>query len=280
MSPMVVQCSACRTEFELDPSKVPVAGVRARCSVCNSVIVVPARTDTGVLEAPAPASATAPAAGRASEAAPEAAREATSEAASEPAPESASEPAPAAGTIPGATQLGAPADATGVPDERAARTVQSTGYGVPHGVTEGVTPSLAPLAAPTSPPQSPLPASVSVSPSPSGDLNGRLTPPAGVATVAAADHTAVKRSINPFLSKDPSLRAKRLARALVSDIVAYHPAKHAEGLREGSLKTLFRDEIKKSYEEYVDQVGREFAESTSHFQDALNDVLAAGRKLF
>jgi hypothetical protein len=27
-------------------------------------------------------------------------------------------------------------------------------------------------------------------------------------------------------------------------------------------------------------VGREFAESTSHFQDALNDVLAGGRKIF
>jgi hypothetical protein len=98
--------------------------------------------------------------------------------------------------------------------------------------------------------------------------------------VAQADHTAVKRSINPFLSKDPSLRAKRLARALVSDIVAYHPAKHAEGLRDGTLKTLFRDEIKKSYEEYIDQVGREFADSKKYFEEALNDVLAGGRKLF
>ena len=90
------------------------------------------------------------------------------------------------------------------------------------------------------------------------------TPIAGVPTVA--DHSGVqKRPINPFLSKDPSLRAKRLARALISDIVAYHPAKHAEGLRDGTLKTLFRDEIKKSYEEYVDQVGRGFAESSAHF---------------
>ena len=53
---------------------------------------------------------------------------------------------------------------------------------------------------------------------------------------------------------------------------------HAEGLRDGTLKTLFRDEIKKSYEEYVDQVGREFASSTTHFQDALNDVLAGGQE--
>jgi hypothetical protein len=82
------------------------------------------------------------------------------------------------------------------------------------------------------------------------------------------------------LAKDPSLRAKRLARALVSDIVAYHPAKHAEGLRDGTLKVLFRDEIKKSYEEYVEQVGREFAETSTHFQEALNDVLAGGKRLF
>lgn len=62
--------------------------------------------------------------------------------------------------------------------------------------------------------------------------------------------------------------------------MAYHPTKREEGLRNGSLKQLFRDEIKKSYEEFVEQVGREFAESTSHFQDALNDVLAGGRKVF
>jgi hypothetical protein len=86
--------------------------------------------------------------------------------------------------------------------------------------------------------------------------------------------------INPFLANDPNAKAKRLARALVSDIVTYFPQKREEGLRDGTLKQLFREEIKKSYEEYVEQVGREFAESTSHFQDALNDVLAAGRKLF
>ncbi|HEY8165569.1 MAG TPA: hypothetical protein VIF83_08450 [Gemmatimonadaceae bacterium] len=89
-----------------------------------------------------------------------------------------------------------------------------------------------------------------------------------------------RRPINPFLSRDPSLRAKRLARALVSDMVAYYPAKHVEGLEQGTLKDLFRDEIKKSYEEYVAQVGAEFARGTTHFQEALNEVLGAGRKIF
>ena len=91
---------------------------------------------------------------------------------------------------------------------------------------------------------------------------------------------ATRPPINPFLANDPNAKAKRLARALVSDICAYFPQKREEGMRDGTLKQLFREEIKKSYEEYVDQIGREFAESTTHFQDALNDVLAGGKKLF
>jgi hypothetical protein len=87
-------------------------------------------------------------------------------------------------------------------------------------------------------------------------------------------------SINPFLRADPDTRARRLARALVSDLVAYHPQKREEGVREGTLRQLFRDDIRKSYEEYVEQVGREVAEQSRHFQDALNDILAGGRALF
>ena len=102
------------------------------------------------------------------------------------------------------------------------------------------------------------------------------TPTAGT----PAGTPSARKSINPFLNADPGQRARRLARALVSDLVAYHPQKREEGLRNGTLRQLFRDEIKKSYEEFAEQVGRETAESSTHFQDALNEVLAAGRKLF
>ena len=104
-----------------------------------------------------------------------------------------------------------------------------------------------------------------------------MTP--SVSSPAVGDAGA-RRPVNPFLSKDPSQRAKRLARALVSDIITYHPAKHAEGLRDGTLKQLFRDEIKKSFEEYIAQVGQQLAEGTTYFQDALNEVLAGGKKIF
>lgn len=76
------------------------------------------------------------------------------------------------------------------------------------------------------------------------------------------------------------MKGRRLARALVSDMIAYLPGKREEGLRDGNLKEVFREEIKKSYEEYVDQVGKEFAESTTHFVEALNDLLAGGQQMF
>jgi len=85
---------------------------------------------------------------------------------------------------------------------------------------------------------------------------------------------------NPFLSQDPSTRARRLARALISDIVVYNPAKRRDGLRDGSLKLLFEEEIRKSWEEYVDQVGLDLAESTGYFTEALNEILADGREVF
>jgi hypothetical protein len=88
------------------------------------------------------------------------------------------------------------------------------------------------------------------------------------------------RPINPFLANDPNAKARRLARALISDLISYFPKKKEEGLRDGTLKELFKEEIKKSYEEYLNQIDKEFAENTTHFTDALNDILASGQKIF
>jgi len=91
---------------------------------------------------------------------------------------------------------------------------------------------------------------------------------------------ATRTPINPFLANDPNAKAKRLARALVSDLIVYFPQKRDEGLRDGTLKQLFREEIRKSFEEFVGQVGKEFAETTPHFTDALNEILAGGQSIF
>ena len=89
-----------------------------------------------------------------------------------------------------------------------------------------------------------------------------------------------KRRTNPFLSQDPAAKARRLARALISDMVVYHPAKRREGLQNNSLKVLFQEEIRKSWEEYVDQIGKDLAESTPYFHEALNEILADGQSVF
>jgi hypothetical protein len=119
---------------------------------------------------------------------------------------------------------------------------------------------------------------------PSAPAPRPIAPPAAPASRPAAPTAAGSssgpRPINPFLANDPNAKARRLARALISDLISYFPQKKAEGLRDGTLKQLFKEEIKKSYEEFVDQIGKEFAETTTHFQDALNDILAGGQKVF
>ncbi len=161
--------------------------------------------------------------------------------------------------------------------------------GVPMMAPPGVAPRttqprmMPPVAAPTMPPAGAAPVvdigktqPVEAAPRPTAPL-ARTSAPVSTAPGAPA---APKRVINPFLNNDPNQKAKRLARALVSDMVAYLPQKREEGLKNGTLKELFREEIKKSYEEFCDQIGREFAETTTHFQEALNDVLAGGKKIF
>jgi hypothetical protein len=109
---------------------------------------------------------------------------------------------------------------------------------------------MAPPAAPSTP------AAVTAPSRPSGSV-----PAIPAAPGTPADGTP-RRVINPFLNNDPNQKGKRLARALVSDMVAYLPQKREEGLK------------------YVDQIGKEFADSTTHFQDALNEILAGGKKMF
>jgi predicted Zn finger-like uncharacterized protein len=128
----------------------------------------------------------------------------------------------------------------------------------------------APVAAPPAPEPvaAPAPAPVAATPA----------PPAPAPTPAPAAPAAPRP--NPFGANDPGAKARRLARALVSDIVTYHPERRDQALANGTLKREFMDEIKKSWEEYVAQVGPELSRGTPHFRDALNEILAKGQTVF
>jgi hypothetical protein len=118
--------------------------------------------------------------------------------------------------------------------------------------------------------------SLGSAPGPSAAPGGPTAPPAAPRPTGATG----ARPVNPFLSQDPALKARRLARALISDMVVYHPSKRQEGLRDGNLKELFDEEIRKSWEEYAEQVGKDVADSTPYFKEALNEILAGGRQIF
>ncbi|MDQ3389435.1 MAG: hypothetical protein M3483_08030 [Gemmatimonadota bacterium] len=63
-------------------------------------------------------------------------------------------------------------------------------------------------------------------------------------------------------------------------MITYHPDRRDAALRAGTLKREFLEEIKKSWEEYVAQVGSELAQGTPYFREALNEILARGEKVF
>jgi len=83
-----------------------------------------------------------------------------------------------------------------------------------------------------------------------------------------------------FGKRDPTEKAQRLARVLVSDIILYNPDRHHDATESGRVKEEFEEEIQKSWDEYVEQVGDEIANSTDFFTDALNEILAKGEKIF
>lgn len=290
---MNVSCGECRSVFRIDPAKVPDGGVRARCSVCGGVIEIATAT-AAVAVGEAPARATV---ARTAPATPPAAPRAV---ASRRAGAGLTPPAMPAIRLPTAqARPAAPTPAFSRPLVRPAASPLTPPLSTPATpvAPPAVSPPVAPVAEVTPPTAPALPEQPAAPPRPSplaptpvvaspavtpASAPRRVTPaaPRSQTPVAGTPEAPAKRPLNPFLANDPNAKAKRLARALVSDMIAYLPQKRDEGLRDGTLKQLFREEIKKSYEEYVDQIGREFAESTTHFQDALNDLLAGGQKMF
>lgn len=161
----------------------------------------------------------------------------------------------------------------------AAFLITAQGAAAPEGPATG---TVVPASAPA--PASPAPASPAPRVPAAAGGSGTVAAAAQAETRAGGAPTAgaAEPSARPsmFGTRDPQARAQRIARALVSDIVAYHPRKRDDALANGTLRTEFRDEIMKSWEEYVAQVGNELAKSTPYFRNALNEILARGQRVF
>ncbi|MBI5837380.1 MAG: zinc-ribbon domain-containing protein [Candidatus Eisenbacteria bacterium] len=82
-------------------------------------------------------------------------------------------------------------------------------------------------------------------------------------------------------SQDAShANARSLARALASDLAAYHPEECRTGHDTGKLVKLLAAEIARSWEMYNREVGPEIASGTPYFREALNEFLACGERYF
>jgi predicted Zn finger-like uncharacterized protein len=74
------------------------------------------------------------------------------------------------------------------------------------------------------------------------------------------------------------VKARRLARIIVSDIVLYNQAKVEEGVRNGSLFELLADDIKEGRALYVRRVAEEIRRETDYLEDAFKELIARKKR--
>lgn len=72
--------------------------------------------------------------------------------------------------------------------------------------------------------------------------------------------------------KDPDV-ARRIARAVVSDIALYNAKKVEEGIANDNLFDLLQDEIEEGRSYYLSRVDPEVVQNTNYFNRALVDLL-------
>ena len=195
---MTVECSSCKTTYNIDEKKIPPAGVKVRCKKCGGVIYIRR-----------PPAATAPA------------------------------EAP-----PRKTSYTAPAPVAEAPVDKG----------------------------------SPLPPAVEKPPS--VDLPKR----------AEAERKAVEESVErkvhlseEELSEEDKkwhARARRLAKALASDLVLYNKARVEQGLKDGTIAELLGPEIRRSWDYYCQQIPKHIVETTDYFKEQLNTIVGKGAKIF
>jgi hypothetical protein len=104
-------------------------------------------------------------------------------------------------------------------------------------------------------------------------------PPRRVAPSASRPVAPVSGAAAPAADPQDD-KARRLARALVSDILVYNRETRDRALAEGNLVQAMGQEIKKSWELYKEKVTPEIANRTNHFREALNEILANGQQIF
>jgi hypothetical protein len=135
--------------------------------------------------------------------------------------------------------------------------------------------------APSERPRPQQPVSPPATPSPFATPSPLATPsPFGSERPSTAVATRLPKSPAASDPEQARERALRLARVLVSDILVYNQEDRDRALREGTLASTLGAEVNRAWELYKSKVDPEVRRKTSYFKDALNEILAAGQKVF
>ena len=237
---MQAECSACGARYTIADERIPAQGARVRCRKCQAVFQV---------EKTAPSDPPAP-------------------------PELPLIPPTPLGAraaeVPAAPASGAPSIFTApfAPAQENVGAMEVERF-APAMAPQHAAPSMAPQ--PTAPASQPRAAESLPDPAQAPDSPisaNRFSASAGIPT-GLPEAERVKHE-----------RARRLARVLASDIAIYNKDKRDRGVMEGNLVAVLGYEIKKSWEVYKERVTPEMANSTPYFRDALNEMLAEGKKVF
>jgi hypothetical protein len=299
LQPMTtIACPSCAVAYGVDVARFPASEVRVGCLRCGAELFLRlhSRADGRAGAAPAPPDILAPSAP------PEWARDRTSSPSR--IGDAQPETTPAAGL---GSAWGPPRDdAAATAESGSERGVAEAGRGsepaVPEtagwagpaaaaasAATAGAPPAAPPREAPPSFPPAPhehaVAEPVSGAAGRGAELDEGFTPPAEAGDdLGPSRRPASSAGGEGFTFAqvgDVASRARRLARALVSDIVVYHPRKVEQGRREGSLREVLREEVDKSWEEYCERLGPDVARThRPAFVAALNAILAHGQPVF
>ena len=91
-----------------------------------------------------------------------------------------------------------------------------------------------------------------------------------------AEREARRQPLQVELS-EVQIKARRLARIIVSDISLYSQAKVEQGVRDGNFYTLLADDIREGEQLYRQRVSESVRETSSYLTDAFEDLIAKKR---
>ena len=289
---MIVECSHCQAKYNVDEKKIPVIGVRVRCAKCQNVMFIqrkesePAPTVPEVkIEEPKPS---APATLPPEMPKPEVKPPETKVEPPSPLPEPSVQPTPAAKiepvkpspTVP--PKVGFPFGDEPIPQ------------GPPEVKPEAPAPEAPPLSEVLKPTYQPPIAKAEPAPPPFGqptempkDSGFEIPKPPEPKLPPEAEKVVIERiepakPLPPMSEEDKRWhdRAKRLAKALASDLVLYNKDKVEQGLRDGTIPQLLGREIRRSWEYYCQQIPKHIVDGTDYFKEQLNKIVGKGKEIF